>query len=147
MRAMITGTFATTTVLDVIREIANSFVEAFRGLVASAVEVQIFTDKEIRDTTTYNSLIVECKNYDIVTFWIDNKLNQTVATQIKGNRVKGTGGAVDIGASFNCASTDTEARTIEPIDEGFLPYVFASVSCATKPTSGKLNVYAIKKPL
>ena len=108
-------------------------------------ETQIFEDEEIRDTNAHNSAVGDCSCFDVITVWVENGLDQDVSVQIKGNRVNSTTGAVDIGAAFTVATVDREARTMEPTDEGFLPFIFIEVTAAVIPTSGNLNAYLIKK--
>ena len=110
-------------------------------------EVQIFDDEEIRDVNAHNSVVGDCSYFNIITIWVENGLDQNVSVQVKGNRVNSTAGAVDIGAAFDVATVDREARTLEPTDEGFLPYIFIEVTAAVIPTAGNLNAYLIRKPI
>ena len=110
-------------------------------------EVQIFEDEEIRDDEANNSDVGDCRYFSIITVWVENALDKNVSVQIKGNRVNSTTGAVDIGTAFDVATVDREARTLEPTDEGFLPYIFIEVTAAGVPTTGDLNAYLIKKPI
>ena len=110
-------------------------------------ETQIFEDEEIRDINAHNSDIGACGYFNIITVWVENGLDQNVSVQIKGNRINDTAGAVNIGAAFNTATVDREARTMEPTDEGFLPFIFIEVTAAGVPTLGNLNAYLIRKPI
>ena len=110
-------------------------------------ETQIFEDEEIRDVAAHNSAIGDCRYFNVITVWVENGLDQNVSVQIKGNRVNSVDGAVDIDAAFNVATVDREAKTFEPTDEGFLPYIFIEVTAAGLPTDGDLNAYLIKKPI
>lgn len=112
-----------------------------------AVEDQIFEDEEITDIAAHNSGIGVCSYFGIITVWVENGLDQDVSVQIKGNRVNSVIGAVDIGDAFDVATDDREARTFEPVDEGFLPFIFIEVTAAGVPTDGDLNAYLIKKPI
>jgi len=112
-----------------------------------SVEDQIFEDEAIRDAVAHNSIIGDSRYFNIITIWVENGLDQNVSVQIKGNRVNSVVGAVDIGAAFNVVTVDREARTMEPTDEGFLPYIFIEVTAAGVPTAGNLNAYLIKKPI
>ena len=112
-----------------------------------SVEKQVFEDEEIRDTNAHNSAVGDCRYFNIITVWVENGLDQNVSVQVKGNRVNSVTGAVDIGTAFDVATVDREARTMEPTDEGFLPYIFIEVTAAGVPTSGNLNAYLIKKPI
>ena len=110
-------------------------------------EVRVFDDEEIRDTNAHNSAIGDCSYFNITTIWVENGLDQNVSVQVKGNRVNSVVGAVDIGAAFDVATDDREARTMEPTDEGFLPFIFIKVTAAGVPTDGNLNAYLIRKPI
>ena len=112
-----------------------------------SVEEQIFKDKEITDILAHSSSVGDCRYFNIITVWVENGLDQKVSVQVKGNRVNSVAGAVDIGTAFDVATVDREARTFEPTDEGFLPYIFIEVTAAVIPTSGDLNAYLIKKPV
>ncbi|GAI57059.1 unnamed protein product, partial [marine sediment metagenome] len=94
-----------------------------------------------------NSDIGDCSRFNVITVWIENGLDQNVSVQIKGNRVNSVTGAVDIGDAFTVNTDDREARTFEPTDEGFLPFIFIEVIAAVAPTDGDLNAYLIKKPI
>lgn len=112
-----------------------------------SVEDQVFDDEEIRDIVAHNSVIGDCRYFNIITIWVENGLDQNVSVQVKGNRVNSVDGAVDIGDAFDVATVDREARTMEPTDEGFLPFIFIEVTAAGVPAAGDLNAYLIKKPV
>lgn len=106
---------------------------------------RIFKDKEIRDTNAHNSDVVDCINYNVMTIWIENGLDQNISVQVKGNRVNSVTDAVDVGNAFNVATLDREAMTIVPANEGFLPCIFIEVTAAGVPIISNLNAYLIKK--
>ena len=110
-------------------------------------ETQIFEDEEIRDVVAHNSAIGACSYFNVITVWVENGLDQNISVQVLGNRVNSVVGAVDIGDAFVVATVDREARTMEPTDEGFLPFIFIEVTAAGVPTAGDLNAYLIKKPI
>lgn len=112
-----------------------------------SVEDQVFEDEEIRDVLAHNSAVGDCRYFNVITILVVNGLDQNVSVQVKGNRANSTTGAVDIGDAFNVATVDREARTMEPTDEGFLPFIFIEVTAAGVPTTGDLNAYLIKKPI
>jgi len=111
------------------------------------VEEQIFEDEEIRDVLAHNSDVGDCRYFNVITIWVENGLDQNVSVQITGNRVNSVVGAVDIGVAFDVVTLDREARTMDPTDEGFLPYIFVEITAAGVPTTGDLNAYLIKKPI
>ena len=112
-----------------------------------SVEDQIFEDEAIRDIFAHNSIIGDSRYFNIITIWVENGLYQNVSVQIMGNRANSVVWAVDIGAAFVVATVDRESRTIEPVNAGFLPYIFIEVTAAGVPTTGDLNAYLIKKPV
>ena len=118
-----------------------------REIINRSNETQVFEDEEIRDIAAHNSSIGACSYYNVITIWVENGLDQNVSVQVKGNRVNDVAGAVDIGDAFDVATVDREARTMEPVDEGFLPYIFIEVTAAGVPTAGDLNAYLIRKPV
>ena len=118
-----------------------------REIINRSKETQIFEDEEIRDAVAHNSAIGACSYFNVITIWVENGLDQNVSVQVMGNRVNSVDGAVDIGVAFDVATVDREARTMEPTDEGFLPFIFIEVTAAGVPTAGNLNAYLIKKPI
>lgn len=110
-------------------------------------EVQVFEDEEIRDANAHNSDVGDCRYFNIITIWVENGLDQNVSVQVKGNMVNSVVGAVDIGAAFDVATVDRESRTIEPVNAGFLPYIFIEVTAAGVPTDGNLNAHLIRKSI
>jgi len=58
-----------------------------REVLSKTYETQIFTDEKIRDVVAHNSSIVDCRIYNLVTFFVINDLNQSVTVQVKGNRI------------------------------------------------------------
>ena len=112
-----------------------------------SVEEQIFEDEAIRDALAHNSAVGDCRYFNVITIWVENTLDQIVGVQVMGNRVNSVDGAVDINDAFNVPTLDRMARTMEPTDTGFLPYIFIEVTAAGVPTTGDLNAYLIKKPV
>lgn len=108
-------------------------------------ENQVFTDEEIRDTNTHNSSIVLGGDYDVFTIFIDNQLDQNVTIQIYGNRIPNVTKAVTIGTEWTVNTTDQGAKTINIINNGWLPYIFIKVTAADTPTSGELNAYVLQR--
>ena len=111
------------------------------------VEERIMEDVEIRDTDPHDSDISDVQNFDIITIFVDNDLNQDVSVQVKGNRVNSVTGAVNIGSAFTVAADDRESRTLTPDTSGWLPYIFVTVTAPVAPTEDAINVYINKKPL
>lgn len=118
---------------------------ATREVLSKTYETQIFTDEEIRDINAHTSSIVDCRIYNLVTFFVINDLDQLVTVQVKGNRVNSASGALDIGSSFTVAASDSGAKAIAALVDGVLPYLFAEITAGVAPSSGDLNCYAEKK--
>jgi len=100
---------------------------------------QVMSSLEIRDLSTYISNITDCVDFSVVTIYIANSLDQTLTIQVKGNVEDSKSGAVNIGSTFTVASNDYEARTLEPTDEGWLPYIYFTVVASTEPSSGNVT--------
>ena len=130
-----------------------------REVLSKTYETQVFTDEEIRDTNAHNSSIVDCRIYNLVTFFVINDLNQSVTVQVKGNRRwleyveeewvldtdKVYNSALDIGSSFTVAASDSGAKAIAALVDGVLPYMFVEITAGVLPSSGDLNCYVEKK--
>ena len=117
------------------------------SMIVKPVERQVMEDVEIRDTDPHDSDISDVRNFNIITIFVDNDLNQAVSVQVKGNRVNSVTGAVDIGSAFTVAADERESRTLTPDTSGWLPYTFVTVTASAAPTEDAINVYIIKKPL
>jgi len=79
-----------------------------------------------------------------VTIFVENGLDQDVTIQVKGNRVKSTSGAINVGASFTVAKNSNDARTLTPDTSGWLPYIYVELQCTTAPSSGGVTVYLVR---
>ncbi len=107
-------------------------------------EKQIFTNEGITDTNAHNSILFNSSRYKYVTFYITNTHNQALTVQVKGNRSNSTTGAVNIGSTFTiAATTGIEARTLVMGNDGYLPYLFITVTASVAPTTGNINSYSI----
>ena len=107
-------------------------------------ETQIFTDKAITDTADHNSSIFNSSRYKFITFYIKNTHNQALTAQVKANRANSAIGAVTVGPTFSIPATiGIEARTLLMENDGYLPYLFVTVTASVSPASGNVNAYAI----
>ena len=106
---------------------------------------QVMTNLEIRDLKTYNSDITDCVDFSVVTIYIANSLDQIITIQVKGNIENSKSGAVNIGSTFTVANSDYEARTLEPTDEGWLPYIYFTVVASSKPNSGNVTSTILRR--
>ena len=79
-----------------------------------------------------------------VTIFVENGLDQDVTIQVKGNRVKSTSGAINVGSSFTVAKNSNDARTLTPDTSGWLPYIYVELQCSTAPSSGSVTVYLVR---
>lgn len=79
-----------------------------------------------------------------ITLYVINTLDQDVDVQVKGNRVKSTDNAADVGNSFTVASGTADYQSLVPEQSGITPYVYVELSCATAPTSGNVTVYQLE---
>ena len=129
---------------------------ATREVLSKTYDTQIITNLAIRDTSTHNSDIADCRIYNLVTFFIINSLNKPVTVQIKGNYrwllADGSldtasiyGFPLDVGASFVVAPNEPGAKVIAASVDGILECMFIECSCSDAPTSGVLSARALKK--
>lgn len=80
----------------------------------------------------------------IATVYVENALDQPVAVQILGAISRNPATTVPIGASFTVPANGADAKTLVPEQSGWLPFITVSLSCATAPTSGTVNVYLVR---
>ena len=127
-----------------------------REVLSKTYDEAILSSKEIRDTSTHNSDIVDCRIYNLVTFFIINTLNQSVTVQVKGNHrwllADGSldtasiyGFPLDVGAPFTVAPNGPGAKVIAAAVDGMLECMFIACSCSVAPTTGSLSARALKK--
>ena len=122
----------------------NATLEGSQSLVvAPADEIQVFTNKVIRDTKAHNSVIADYSRYTMVTFYVANGMNQDVTAQVYGTRSNSVSGAVTIGGSFNVAAADAVAKAISASATGMMPYMFVRLTAGTIPSTGNADAYAI----
>ena len=120
--------------------------ETARSLVASrADELQPVVDLAIRDTDVHNSTISNYSEYTMVTFYIDNGLDQDVSVQVFGNRIDSVTKAVYIGLAFNVGAGAATAKAVVASATGIMPYMFVRMTASIAPASGEVNVYAISQ--
>lgn len=106
---------------------------------------QVISGLEIRDTKTYNSDIVNCEDFSVATIYVANNLDQIITIQVKGNIENSKYGAVNIGSTFTVAASDYEARTLEPTDEGWLPYIYFTVVASSIPSLGSVTSTILRR--
>ena len=127
-----------------------------REVLSKTYDELILSSEEIRDTSTHNSDIADCRIYNLVTFFVINALNKPVTVQIKGNYrwllADGSldtasiyGFPLDVGASFVVAPNEPGAKVIAASVDGILECMFIECSCSDAPTSGVLSARALKK--
>jgi photosystem II stability/assembly factor-like uncharacterized protein len=117
------------------------------AILSESDEEHVIDSLEIRDVLAHNSSVSDCKLFNMFDVFVVNGLDQQVGVQVKGNRINDVAGAVDIGASFNVATLDSESRTVVPDNDGWLPYIFFEVTAAVLPAAGDIDVYIIKKTM
>lgn len=79
-----------------------------------------------------------------VTVFVENRLDQDITVQVKGNRIQSTDGAVNIGSSFTVSPSSSNFMTLTPETTGWLPFIYVELKCSTAPTSGDVTAYLIK---
>lgn len=117
------------------------------AVLSESDEEHVIDSLAITDVLAHNSDISDCTLFNMFDVFVVNGLDQQVGVQVKGNRINDVAGAVDVGASFNVATLDSESRTVVPDNDGWLPYIFFEVTAAVIPTDGDIDVYIIKKTM
>jgi len=83
--------------------------------------------------------------YTLCSVFVDNGLDVDISIQIKGNRFTSRTKSVNMGSSFTVSSGSVESRTLTPDTSGWLPYIYAEVEASSTPSSGKVNIYVIRR--
>jgi hypothetical protein len=117
------------------------------AILSESDEEHVIDSLEIRDVLAHNSDVSDCDLFNMFAVFVVNGLDQQVGVQVMGNRVNSVVGAVDIGDPFNVATLDSEARTVAPDNDGWLPYIFFEVTAAVLPTDGDIDVYIVRKTM
>jgi hypothetical protein len=108
-------------------------------------EEAIFEDFKIRDTKTYTSEISNIADYDVVSFFVNNELDQPIRFKVFMNKAATTIGAVSVGEEMIIEAQSQKAYTLTPQTSAWLPYLFCEVKCDVAPTNGALNVKVLKR--
>jgi hypothetical protein len=108
-------------------------------------EEAIFEDFKIRDTKTYTSEISNIADYDVVSFYVNNQLDQPVRLKAFMNKAATTIDAVSVGEEMVIEAQSQDAYTLTPQTSAWLPYLFCEVKCDVAPTNGALNVKVLKR--
>jgi len=117
------------------------------------VENVLVDGLEIRDTTSHTPdtdptkmFIIDCRDFEVITIFVDNNLDQDISVQVMGNRRKSTTKAVTVGTAFTVAADSSDSRTLTPDTSGWLPYIYVTITATVAPTADAVTVYIIKKP-
>jgi hypothetical protein len=108
-------------------------------------EEAILEDFKIRDTKTYTSEISNIADYDVVTFFVNNELDQQIRIRVFMNKAATTIGAVQLSDEKIVEANTQKAWTINSTVDAWLPYLFLQVNCDTPPTNGALNIKVLKR--
>jgi hypothetical protein len=108
-------------------------------------EEAIISDLKIRDTQTHTSEISNIADYDVVSFFISNGLDQPVKFKAFMNKAATTIGSVSVGEEMIIDAQSQKAYTLTPQTSAWLPYLFCEVKCDIAPTNGQLNVKVLKR--
>ena len=137
-------------------EIVDNTEFATREVLSKTYDELILSSEAIRDTSGRDSEIVDCRIYNLVTFFIASTLNQPVTVQVRGNyRWLNADGSLDttsiylypldIGAPFVVGANEPGAKVIDGDIDGILECMFITCTCSIAPTSGVLTARALKK--
>jgi hypothetical protein len=105
----------------------------------------IFSDFKIRDNQTHTSEISNIADYDVVSFFVNNQLDQPIRFKAFMNKISSTIGAVSVGEEMIIEAQSQKAYTITPQTSAWLPYLFCEVKCDIAPTNGALNINVLKR--
>jgi len=108
-------------------------------------EEAIFENFKIRDTQTHISEISNIADYDVVSFFVNNQLDQPVRLKVFMNKAATTIGAVSAGEEMVIEAQSQDAYTLTPQTSAWLPYLLCEVKCDIAPTNGALNVKVLKR--
>ena len=103
----------------------------------------LFINYKIRDTASHDSGIAEWQENAPLTIYIRNTHDQAITVQIKGNSQKTTLGSVNIGSAITVSANSEESRTLTADTSGWLPYIYATATASTTPTTGEITITAI----
>jgi predicted DNA repair protein MutK len=108
-------------------------------------EEAIFLDFKIRDNQIHTSEISNIADYDVVTFFVNNELDQQIRIRVFMNKAATTIGAVQLSDEKIVEANTQKAWTINSVVDAWLPYLFLQVNCDTPPTNGSLNIKVLKR--
>lgn len=108
-------------------------------------EEEQIMELEIRDTAPHPSAVADCSRFSVVTIVVENGLDQAVSVQPNGSRLSTVVGYAAMGAAVDVPAAGMNYIMLTPTIRGWMPFVFVIVTAAAPPTSGVLNVYALKR--
>jgi len=131
--------------LKAINELKSALAELLKPKKKVVIEQDALIAKEIRDTALHRSEIIEIGDFDIITIWVNNELDQPVSVQVKGNFTHSYINAVNIGSAFTVSANSVEARNLSIYREVWLPYSFCEIVAAVAPTKGAIHIKYLKR--
>jgi len=109
------------------------------------VEQDALVAKEIRDLALHRTEIVDIRDSDIVTIFVNNELDKAVNVQVKGNFTPTYVNSVSVGSAFTVEANSVEARNLSVFREAWLPFSFCEIVAKEVPTKGSIYVKYLKR--
>ena len=119
--------------------------EILKGKYYTWEEENLFEDFKLRNDQPYFSDIAAIGDYDVVSVYVNNGLDQPVRLKIFLNKSETTIGGVLLGEEVTIESNSQKAYTITPQTGAWLPFLYVQVKSDIAPTSGALNVKVLKR--
>jgi len=110
-------------------------------------EEDLFTTYEIRDTKDHFSKVSNIADYDVVSFFVNNELDQPCKIRVLMNWRETTLQGVPLGEEYSVGSGEQQAWTINAMIGAWLPFMFIKAKCDIAPTKGALHVKILKRIL
>jgi len=127
------------------KEFSSALAELRKPVKKTVIEEDALIGKEIRDTLVHRTKVIDIGDFDIITVFVNNELDQTVTVQAKGNFTPTHVNSVSIGTTFDVAANSVEARNLSVYTTAWMPFSFCELKCATAPTKGAVHVKYLKR--
>lgn len=103
--------------------------------------VQVFTNKEVRGITAYNSDVVDARAYLKRTVQLISTLDQAVTATVQGSRNADFDNPANLGDAIGVAATGSAFAE----REHYFPYLRVQVQGDVTATTGSLNGFVMLK--
>jgi len=99
----------------------------------------------IRDTLTHRTRMIDIGDFDIITVFVNNELDQDIKVQVKGNFTPTHLNSVGMGVPFSVKAKEVEARNLSIYSVAWMPFSFCELKCDVAPTKGAVHVKYLKR--